>query len=234
MTGVFVPHSGGIAADETPKPAEAGRSEASRNGKGESKTEKATDAKPQAAPKPAEVPRDPVETKPPETKPPDKAEAKTDGSSKPPIGSPILAVKLAFMADPRLLPYDINVDLKDPGVVALSGKVPSEAEKQAAGAVAQSVDGIKTVINEIDVSKDLAKTLSRRKDDIISQYVRERFGKSKTLDSARFDVKTEEGVVSLSGKTRYQVIVLEAAETARQVPGVKAVKTDGVQLEAGE
>jgi hyperosmotically inducible protein len=64
--------------------------------------------------------------------------------------------------------------------------------------------------------------------------VRDRFEKSKTLQSVKFDVKTEDGVVTLSGTTRFQVIVLEAAQAARQIPGVKAVNTDGVRLVAGE
>lgn len=47
-------------------------------------------------------------------------------------------------------------------------------------------------------------------------------------------MKTEDGVVTLTGSTRFQVIVLEAAQAARQVPGVKAVNTDQVRLVAGE
>jgi hyperosmotically inducible protein len=43
-------------------------------------------------------------------------------------------------------------------------------------------------------------------------------------------VKTEEGVVSLSGAVRFQVLILEAAEAARSVPGVRAVKTDRIRL----
>jgi hyperosmotically inducible protein len=54
------------------------------------------------------------------------------------------------------------------------------------------------------------------------------------LEAAKFDIKTESGVVELSGKTRFQVIVLEAAEAARQVPGVKAVKTHTVRIEGAE
>ena len=73
--------------------------------------------------------------------------------------------------------------------------------------------------------------MGKKKDDIIAQYVKERFGKSKTLESANFDVKSEDGVISLTGKTKFMVIVLEAAEAARQIPGVKAVKTDGIRLD---
>jgi hyperosmotically inducible periplasmic protein len=52
------------------------------------------------------------------------------------------------------------------------------------------------------------------------------------VTAANFDVKTEQGVVSLSGTVRFQVIALEAVEAAKQVPGVKAVKTEKVKIES--
>ncbi|MGQ0811773.1 MAG: BON domain-containing protein, partial [Nitrospiraceae bacterium] len=138
-----------------------------------------------------------------------------------------------LMADPRLFPYDIEVDEKGQEVI-LSGKVPTDKEKAAATEVAQGLEGVKSVGNKLEVSKDLRAVLDRKQDDLLTHYVKERFAKSKTLESAKFDVSTENGVVALSGKARFQVIVLEAAEAARQVPGVKAVKTDAVRLEATE
>lgn len=190
--------------------------------------QKAPQAKPlepkATEPKPPPTPPAPKQEKPQETKPPEPT-AK-------PVTSAILTVKLALMADPRLFPYDINVEMSGDTAV-LSGKVSTEAEKAAAGEIAQSVEGVKAVTNNLEIVKDLSRALARRKDEIITQYVKERFGKSKTLESVNFDVKTEDGIVYLSGKTRFQVIVLEAAETARQVPGVKAVRTEGVHFEGG-
>ncbi len=116
----------------------------------------------------------------------------------------------------------------------LAGKVSNEAEKLAAAEVAQRLEGVKSVINKLEVVKDLHQEMARKRDQIITEYVKERFKRSKTLESAGFDVKTENGVVELSGKTRFQVIALEAAEAARQIPGVKAVKTDAVRLESAE
>jgi osmotically-inducible protein OsmY len=132
-----------------------------------------------------------------------------------------------------LFPYEINVDLSGDAVV-LSGKVGTEAEKAAAGEIAQALEGVKSVTNDLEVSKDLPQALAKKKDEIITQYVKERFGRSKTLDTAHFDIKTEDGIVSLSGKTKFLVIALEAAEAARNVPGVKAVRSEGIRVEAGE
>jgi len=84
------------------------------------------------------------------------------------------------------------------------------------------------------VVTELHHVMAQKRDQVITDYVRERFKKSATLEAAKFDVKTDNGIVELSGKTRFQVIVLEAAEAARQIPGVKAVKTHAVRIEGAE
>jgi len=146
------------------------------------------------------------------------------------VTSLILTVKLALMEDPRLFPYEIEVEAGS-DEVTLSGKVPTEAEKAAATKIASTVPTVKSVSNKLEVIKDLPDVIAHKQDDIITRYVKDRFAKSATVTAANFDVKTEQGVVSLSGTVRFQVIVLEAAEAARQVPGVKAVRTDKVRIE---
>ena len=213
---------------------------------------KPPETKPAPAPaKPQESPK-PLESKPPETKgqdakttppapappPPPKTSESKPADAKPadapkPAGTPILAIKLALMADPRLFPYEVNVDMNG-DVAVLTGKVGSDADKAAAAEIVQGLEGVKSITNNLEVAKDLPQTLSRKKDEIITQYVKDRFGKSKTLETAHFDIKTEDGIVSLSGKTKFLVIALEAAEAARNVPGVKAVKSEGIRVEAGD
>ncbi len=150
--------------------------------------------------------------------------------AKKPVVSLILTVKLALLADSRLFHYEIEAE-EDQQTITLKGRVSSEEEKAAASESARTVPGVKAVINKLDVSKELAQTLTKKQDEIITHLIKERFGKSATLKAANFDVKTEEGVVSLSGSVRFQVIALEAAEAARQVPGVRAVKTEKIRLE---
>jgi hyperosmotically inducible protein len=142
----------------------------------------------------------------------------------------ILTVKLALMEDPRLFPFEIEVEVGS-DEVTLVGKVSSEAEKAAAGKIASTVPTVKSVSNKLEVVKELSDIIAHRQDDSITRLVKERFAKSATVTSANFDVKTEQGVVALSGSVRFQVIVLEAVEAVRQVPGVKAVKTDKVRIE---
>lgn len=148
---------------------------------------------------------------------------------KKPTGSLILTVKLALLADARLFRYDIEVG-EDGQNISLGGRISSEEEKVAATEIARSVSDMKTVVNKLEVDKGLVQVLGKKQDEIISTLVKDRFAKSATLKAANFEVKTEEGVVSISGAVRFQVLALEAAEAARLVPGVKAVKTDRVRL----
>ncbi len=158
-------------------------------------------------------------------------EKEKEGTGKKAVSSLILTVKLALLEDPRLFPYEIEVEAGS-DEVTLTGKVSSEAEKAVAAKIASTVPTVKTVSNKLEVVKELPELIAHKQDDIITRHVKDRFAQSATVTAANFDVKTEQGVVSLGGTVRFQVIVLEAAEAARQVPGVKAVRTDKVRIES--
>jgi hyperosmotically inducible periplasmic protein len=159
------------------------------------------------------------------------AEKEKESTGKKTVSSLILTVKLALLEDPLLFPYEIEVEAGS-DEVTLTGKVSTEAEKAAAAKIASTVPTVKTVSNKLEVVKELPELMTHKQDDIITRYVKDRFAQSATVTAANFDVKTEQGVVSLSGTVRFQVIALEAAEAARQVPGVKAVRTDKVKIES--
>jgi hyperosmotically inducible periplasmic protein len=158
-------------------------------------------------------------------------EKEKEGTSKKVVSSLILTVKLALLEDPRLFPYEIEVEAGS-DEVTLAGKVSTETEKVAAAKIASTVPTVKSVSNKLEVVKELPELIAHKQDDIITRHVKDQFAQSATVTAANFDVKTEQGVVSLSGTVRFQVIVLEAAEAARQVPGVKAVRTDKVRIES--
>jgi hyperosmotically inducible protein len=158
-------------------------------------------------------------------------EKEKEGTGKKAVSSLILTVKLALLEDPRLFPYEIEVEAGS-DEITLAGKVSTETEKAAAAKIASTVPTVKSVSNKLEVVKELPELIAHKQDDIITRHIKDRFAKSATVTAANFDVKTEQGVVSLSGTVRFQVIVLEAAEAARQVPGVKAVRTDKVRIES--
>ncbi|MCC7213351.1 MAG: BON domain-containing protein, partial [Nitrospira sp.] len=121
---------------------------------------------------------------------------------KKPIRSSMVTAKLALMADPHLFPYDIEVDAKDKDLVLL-GKVSQESDKRVATDIVRCLDGVHAVENRLKVEQDAAHGLFAERDKIITQLVKERFEKSKTLQSVKFDVKTEDGIVTLNGATRF-------------------------------
>jgi hyperosmotically inducible protein len=145
------------------------------------------------------------------------------------LGSSILTVKLALLADTRLFRYEIDVG-EDEQTITLDGRVSGDEEKNAATEVVRSVPSVKTVLNKLEVDQNLMQVLGKRQDEIITGLVKERFAKSATLKATSFEVRTEEGVVSISDAVRFQVIAHEAVDAARQVSGVIAVKTDRVRL----
>ncbi|MDR4479832.1 MAG: BON domain-containing protein [Nitrospira sp.] len=152
-----------------------------------------------------------------------------DPDVKKPLRSLMVTAKLALMADPRLFPYTIEVDVKDKDLVLL-GEVSREEDKRAAADIVRCLSGVHAVENRLKVEADATNRLVAERDKRLTQLVKERFEKSVTLQTVKFEVKTEQGIVTLSGTTRFQVIVLEAAQAARQVPGVRAVNTEAVRL----
>jgi hyperosmotically inducible periplasmic protein len=181
--------------------------------------------------KPADAPKPPADDKGQKAEPPpaQKPEVKPDESGKKPVVSMQLTIKLALMAEPAVFPFEIEVEM-DGHKAVLSGTVPSEDEKAKAAEIARKVEGVESVVNKLSVSPALRAALTKRQDEAIAHLVKERLNKSETLKAVGFDVKSENGIVMLSGKTRFQVIAFEAAEAARQVPGVRAVNTAAVQL----
>lgn len=183
---------------------------------------------------PETPPKSPSEDKSIKAEPPpvpaQKQEQKQEDSvGKKPVTSLNLTIKLALMADPALFPFEIEVEMDNQKAV-LTGAVSTEEEKAKAGEVVRMIEGVEAVVNKLSVSPALRSALTKRQDDAIAHIVKERLNKSETLKAVGFDVKSDNGVVVLSGKTRFQVIALEAAEAARQIPGVRAVNTAAVQI----
>jgi hyperosmotically inducible protein len=65
-------------------------------------------------------------------------------------GAIAVKVKTAIMTDPALKPLQISVGSKD-GVVTLAGAVDSQALKERATQIAQSVSGVNSVVDNLTV-----------------------------------------------------------------------------------
>ncbi len=147
------------------------------------------------------------------------------------VQSPNLTLKLAFMADTRLFPYDIECHIQEK-TIELKGVVSREEEKTFASLITANLITEKDIINNIEVQPALSAKIQGTSDLRLTDLVKQRFANSQTLRETNFEVVTLRGVVSLRSHTRFQVIVLEAAQAAREVPGVIAVNTQSVRLGA--
>jgi len=131
--------------------------------------------------------------------------------------------KIALYSDERVKGRQIGVETLN-GTVTLRGKVDSDEAKTAAASIATSVEHVKAVKNDLQVV-----TVGDRKaidisDKDITRQVEARF--SKTTQLTKVDVRTDGGVVTLTGAAPSIGAGARASELARDVPGVRAVKNE--------
>lgn len=131
--------------------------------------------------------------------------------------------KISLFADERVKGTQISVDTAK-GVVHLRGKVDSAEAKGAAGEVAQGVEGAKSVKNDLQVVAPAARKAVDASDGDIAKAVTTRL--SKDMQLKKVDVRTDAGVVALTGQVPTIGASAKASEMARGVAGVKSVKNE--------
>ena len=136
-----------------------------------------------------------------------------------------LQTKLALLADERVSSADVHVTSQR-GVITLRGKVDSEAEQQTAGEIARTVEGARDVNNQLTVvSREVRRRVNRQDHQIVKDVKRE-IKNDGRLKRARIHVRSDEGIVTLTGKAPSLETSVRASETARRVPGVRAVRNE--------
>jgi len=133
--------------------------------------------------------------------------------------------KLALFADERVSSADVHVTTHR-GVIALRGKVDSEAELRAAGETARTVEGAQEVNNQLMVVAQEARKRVDRQDKEIVKDVKKGIKGDVRLKKANIQVRADEGIVTLTGKSPSLETSVRASETARRVPGVRAVRNE--------
>jgi len=132
------------------------------------------------------------------------------------------AVRVSLLADSNVPGLEIDLDSWD-GVVTLFGIVSSQDAKGAAEADALKVDGVRRVVNELQVVPSAKQQAVNASDDELQHAVR------KALDEHEFrgvGLEMRNGVARLTGTVPTGARNLEAAVVARSVPGVRAVQDD--------
>jgi hyperosmotically inducible protein len=108
----------------------------------------------------------------------------------------------------------------------LRGKVDTDEAKNAAEETAKLLDGVKSVKNELQVVPPEKRAVVDDKDDAITNRVKRAIAKDSRLSQANIDIKTNAGVVSLTGEAPDLTSSARASWTAWKVSGVKSVKND--------
>ncbi len=106
-------------------------------------------------------------------------------------------------------------------MVLLTGEISSAAAKTEAGQIAQAVDNVRGVYNEIQVAGNTSLT-ARANDSYLTSKVKARFVDSGKFNALHVKVVTENGVVYLMGLVRRQEAD-DATELARTTGGVQKV-----------
>jgi len=131
--------------------------------------------------------------------------------------------KISLFADERVKGTQVSVDTTK-GVVHLRGKVDSAEAKSAAGDIAKGMEGVKSVKNDLQVVAPTARKAVDASDSDIAKAVGTRLSKDSQLK--KVDVRTDAGVVTLTGQVPTIGASAKASEMARGVPGVRSVKNE--------
>ncbi len=131
--------------------------------------------------------------------------------------------KIALFADDRVKGRDVRVETQK-GEVFLRGKVDSEEARTAAGDIAKGIEGVKNVKNDLQVVAPSARKTVQANDKQITKAVETTFGKDAQLK--KIDVRTDAGVVVLSGEVANISTSARASEMAHRVDGVRSVKNE--------
>lgn len=131
--------------------------------------------------------------------------------------------KIALFADSRVKGREVSVETRD-GEVFLRGKVDSDEAKSAAAEVTRGVEGVKNVKNDLQVVPASSRKAVTADDKAITKAVESRLSKDPELK--KIDVRTDAGVVMLSGQVSKMSSAARASEMAHRVDGVKAVKNE--------
>ena len=131
--------------------------------------------------------------------------------------------KIELFADERVKGRQVHVETVK-GEVFLRGKVDSEAAKTAAEEIAKGIEGVKGVKNDLQVVAPSAREIVAADDKLITQAVTATLARDPLLK--KIDVRTDAGVVVLSGEVPSLALSAKASDLAHRIDGVKSVKNE--------
>jgi hyperosmotically inducible periplasmic protein len=128
----------------------------------------------------------------------------------------------ALYRDLRFRGRHLTVDTGK-GVVTLRGKVDSDEDKAAAAEVARSVDGVKTVRNDLQVVPAAERAEVDARDDEILRVLKEKLKQDPELKDELIEARVDASVVTLLGEVGNRDSSARVSELAQAGPGVRSV-----------
>lgn len=139
-----------------------------------------------------------------------------------------LKVRSRLLVKANVSAANTKVDVKD-GVVTLTGTAANAAQKELTEAYARDVEHVKSVRNEIVINDSLAsdRTVGDVVDDAsITSQVKYSLLTHRSTSGLKTKVRTNEGVVILSGEAASDAEKALATKLAEGVRGVKSVSNN--------
>jgi len=130
-------------------------------------------------------------------------------------------IKAALLDNRNTSGTRINVDSQQ-GVVQLSGFASSEAEKAAATKVAQGVDGVTKVVNNVAIAPPTSMG-TKLDDSLITGKVKAALMDAADVKSLQINVETRAGVTQLAGYVASEAMKAKAGQITAGIDGVKSV-----------
>lgn len=138
-------------------------------------------------------------------------------------------IESSYLINTELNNFRINTDVSE-GVVMLTGTVASDVHKELAGAIAENVEGVKSVDNELSVDanykgvKESSKEFSTRFFDLTTTArLKSIYALNKQIKATDISIDTMQGKVTLEGEVSSNVERLLAEEIAMGLDSVKSV-----------
>ena len=132
-------------------------------------------------------------------------------------------VKMALMKDSSTATFGTDVTTNN-GVVVLKGSVQNDAEKAMITKVAAAVKGVKSVQNEMLVTKEQTSTVGEKIEDAaITTKVKMALGLNTSTGALRTSVTTNDSVVTVSGKAKNKAEKELVNKVIEDIEGVKSV-----------
>jgi|GEM_PF-2001312 len=128
-------------------------------------------------------------------------------------------------ADPEVKRFQIDVEVVD-GVVYLRGEVEDQATADKAEQLAETADGVESVVNQLMIEGDNGREPDARGDLAIRTAVGSRLAADPEVRRFNVDIDVVQGVVHLSGAVRTQAAKDAAERIAAGVDGVVDVRND--------